>query len=239
MIHSDQNMNKPRLNILLIEDNIALAKQICRFMEGLNWRVYYSEKGTHGITLALENTFDVIVLDLNLPDCDGLVVCEKIKKSQPRTTPILMLTARDAFEDKTKGFATGTDEYLTKPFDLRELALRCEALARRPQLHTDSTIQKGLLALDTRALSATWQGEPIKTTKLGFKILVELTKAYPYPVARSDLLQALWGDEPPESNALKSHMYTLRKSLDDVCTSPILKTISNIGYQLQGLEHDL
>ena len=231
-------MNRKPLHLLLIEDNQTLALQICRFIEGVGWHVDYSDTGLSGISLALNQTFDVIVLDLNLPDCDGLTVCEKIRNSQPRNTPILMLTARDAFEDKAKGFSVGADDYLTKPFDLRELVLRCEALARRTDLHTDYLIEKGQLKLDKRLSTVTWRGEPVKVTKLGFSILLELTVAYPYPVARSDLIQSLWGNEPPESNALKSHMYTLRKSLDNANVKVTLNTISNVGYQLTGLEHD-
>lgn len=229
-------MAKKTLSVLLVEDNLALAKQITRFLEGLGWFVDFADRGMQGVELALNHTFDVIILDLNLPDCDGLSVCDQIKKAQTRITPILMLTARDAFEDKAKGFAQGTDDYLTKPCDLRELAMRCEALARRPSLHSDTTLVKGALSIDTRAVTVSWNNTPVKVTKVGFKILHQLMESYPYPVARSDLISALWGDEPPESNALKSHMYSLRKSLERVSECAVLKTISNIGYQLQGLD---
>lgn len=225
------------LSILLIEDNLALAKQVTRFVEGLGWHVDFADKGNQGITLATENIYDVIVLDLNLPDCDGLTVCQKIKQSQQRVTPILMLTARDAFEDKAKGFMSGTDDYLTKPCDLRELVFRCQALARRPQLHTNTVIEKGGLTLDTKAFSVEYNGSNIKVTKVGFQILYELVKAYPNPVARSDLISTLWNNELPESNPLKSHMYNLRKALAQSSASLSLSTIGNIGYKLEGLNN--
>ena len=231
-------MAKKALSILLIEDNLALAGQICRFLEGLGWQVDFADKGKQGQELATNQLFDVIILDLNLPDCDGLQVCQNIRRQQTRITPILMLTARDAFEDKAKGFAKGTDDYLTKPCDLRELAMRCEALARRPALHSKTQLTKGHLNLDTRAFTVDWKDEPVKVTKIGFKILHKLTDAYPYPVARSDLMTQIWGDEPPESNPLKSHIYSLRKTLEKTSQRSLLKTISNIGYQLQGLEED-
>ena len=229
-------MSQQTLSVLLIEDNLALARQICHFLEGLGWQVDFTDKGQHGLTLALEHHFDVVLLDLNLPDCDGLTICQAIKQKQTRMTPILMLTARDAFEDKAKGFSKGTDDYLTKPFDLRELAMRCEALARRPRLHSDTMLKKGHLSLDSRTYSVTWNNKPVKTTKIGFKILYQLTDAYPYSVARSDLIAHLWGSQPPESNALKSHMYSLRKALHLASERTLLKTISNIGYQLEALE---
>lgn len=232
-------MTRKILSILLIEDNLALAKQICRFLEGVGWSIDYADRGQQGIALAESNQYDVIILDLNLPDCDGLQVCQRIKQKQKKITPILMLTARDAFEDKAKGFQQGTDDYLTKPCDLRELAMRCEALSRRPQLHSAVTLKKGNVELDLRAMSVLFSGKPVKTTKIGFKILHTLVAAYPYPVARSDLISAVWEGEPPESNALKAHMYNVRKSLEQVCNKPLLTTISNVGYKLEGLEDNV
>lgn len=232
-------MERNVLSVLLIEDNLALAKQICRFLEGVGWKIDYADRGLQGVVLAESNQYDVIILDLNLPDCDGLQVCQKIKQKQKKVTPVLMLTARDDFEDKAKGFKQGTDDYLTKPCDLRELAMRCEALSRRPQLHSPMQVQKGILELDLRGMSVLWRGKPVKTTKIGFKILHTLAEAYPYPVTRSDLMSAVWGSEPPESNALKAHMYNVRKSLEQVCNKPVLATISNVGYKLEGLEDDV
>ena len=228
-------MSDKPLSILLIEDNLALAKQVCRFLEGLGWQVDFADKGKQGIALATCNVYDVIVLDLNLPDCDGLTVCQHIKSAQQRITPILMLTARDAFEDKAKGFMSGTDDYLTKPCDLRELAFRCQALARRPTLHTNTVLQKGKLCLDTKAITASFDGEVIKLTKVGFQILHELANAYPSPVARSDLITTLYNGELPESNPLKSHIYNLRKALSQSDSSLSLATIGSIGYKLEGV----
>ncbi len=224
------------LSILLVEDNLAIARQIVSFLEGLRWQVDFAATGKQGIELALTHCFDVILLDLTLPDCDGLHVCQVIKTQASRLQPILMLTARDAFTDKAKGFAHGADDYLTKPFDLRELALRCQALARRPGLHTDNNLQCGLLALDKRLKQATWHGQPLILTSTGFRILQQLVAAYPYAVSRSELVAHLWRDEPPESNALKSHIYSLRKALQLCSGRNVLHTISNVGYQLKGIE---
>ncbi|MDT0629538.1 response regulator transcription factor [Alteromonas sp. W364] len=226
---------KTQMSVLLIEDNQAIATQIANFLENLGWLVDYSATGTQGVELALNHHFDVIILDLNLPDIDGLKVCTEVKKQAQVNVPILMLTARDAFEDKVKGFGQGADDYLTKPFDLRELVLRCEAMARRPKLHENTTITEGKLKIDKRAYEASWDGEVFKTTKVGFTLLQKLLEEYPYPVSRSELLQHVWGDEPPESNALKSHIYALRKAIDKMAGQQILHTISNIGYQLKAL----
>lgn len=224
------------MNILLIEDNHAIASQISVFLEAQGWEIDYAATGRQGVNLVLAHNFDVIILDLNLPDIDGLEVCEQIKQQDTSNTPILMLTARDAFEDKAKGFGKGADDYLTKPFDLRELALRCEAMKRRPMLHKESVIKRGKLRLDKKAIKAEWDGQPIKITKTGFHILSKLLDEYPYPVSRSELLQLLWGDEPPESNSLKTHMYELRKATQQVATQSLVLTISNIGYKLVELD---
>ena len=163
------------MHILLIEDNHAIAVQVTSFLEAQGWQLDYVATGEQGVELALSHHFDVIILDLNLPDIDGLEVSTKIKQQDVTNTPILMLTARDAFEDKAKGFGSGADDYLTKPFDLRELALRCEAMKRRPLLHRESIVQRGKLALDKKAFEARWDGQVIKTTKTGLVILTKVT----------------------------------------------------------------
>ena len=127
-------LSKSILNILLIEDNRVIAQQVTEFLSAHNWHIDYADNAKHGIQLACENIFDVILLDLNLPDMDGLEVCATIKSQAQVIPPILMLTARDSFADKAAGFKQGADDYLTKPYDLRELALRCQALARRSHL---------------------------------------------------------------------------------------------------------
>ncbi|MEH8019768.1 response regulator transcription factor [Rheinheimera metallidurans] len=220
------------MKILLIEDNVALANQLVNFMQGLGWLVDYAGTGQLGLQLALQHEFDVILLDLNLPDLDGLQVCQNLLASTDVRPPILMLTARDAFKDKASGFAAGADDYLTKPFDLRELALRCEALSRRRQLFVQHSIKIGPLALCRRQHQVWWHQQPITLTATGFHILQKLMEDHPYPSSRRDLIAAVWPTDQPESNTLKVHIYTLRKSLDAVIGRPLIHTISSVGYQL-------
>ena len=221
-----------KLCILLIEDNQSIARQLIEFLEGHKWSVDYSDNGTLGIKLALENEYDVILLDLNLPDIDGIDVCRQIKNEAMVNTPILMLTARDAFEDKARGFGEGADDYVTKPFELRELVLRCQALARRQQLHLEQQIRIGDLLIDKAQHQAQRQGQVLKLTGIGFKILTTLAEAYPQPVSRSSLIHKLWADEPPDSDALRSHIYSLRAALDKPFETAMLKTITNLGFKL-------
>ena len=225
-------MSNP-LTVLLIEDNLTIASQVCDFLEGVGWQVDHTVKGAQGIELALAQIYDVVVLDLNLPDIDGLEVCKSIKQQALTYLPILMLTARDAFEDKADGFGMGADDYVTKPFELRELVLRCSALARRNNLHNNKILRVGNLEVDTAKRTASRSGQVLQLTKIGFEILSVLAQAYPQPVTRSVLIHKVWADDPPDSDALRTHIFSLRSALDKPFNSPMLTTIINVGYKLE------
>lgn len=221
------------MKILLIEDHVELATQLGDFLGGLGWDIDYSTTGQQGINLALTNEYDLIILDLNLPDVDGIHVCKEIKSKSKFNIPVLMLTARDSFADKVKGFEFGADEYLTKPYDLRELALRCKVLTRRQELYQSNTISLGDLSLDLNEKKAFRLEQEIVLNKISFTILLMLAKAYPNPVSKSKIIHELWGDTPPETNSLKSHIYNLRMAIDKPFSKNIVKTIVNVGYKLE------
>ena len=225
-------MHRGALTILVVEDHSTIARQIVGFLEGLKWQTDHAATGALAIGLATREAYDVVLLDLNLPDLDGLEVCRAIKARAPRNVPVLMLTARDAFEDKARGFNEGADDYLTKPFDLRELALRCEALARRGQLRVDQEMRVGPLTLLSREKRALHDGAPLALTLVGFRILSMLCGAYPQAVSRSALMHELWGANPPDSDALKSHIYALRKQLELAGAGNMITTIPQLGYRL-------
>jgi DNA-binding response OmpR family regulator len=225
-------MHASPLSILLVEDHLPIARQVTEFLEGLGWRIDYASSGTMAIGLARRETYDVVVLDLNLPDIDGLQVCREIKAHAATNVPVLMLTARDAYEDKARGFKEGADDYLCKPFDLRELVLRCEAMARRSQLHVRQQMQVGPLLLMTKEMQAAYGSKPLALTQTGFKILLLLCQHHPHAVSRSALIQHVWGASPPDSDALKSHIYQLRKQLEQTTGRKILTTIHQLGYRL-------
>jgi DNA-binding response OmpR family regulator len=225
-------MTRSPLTILVVEDHPTIARQIVEFLDGLKWHTDHAATGALAIDLATRETYDVVLLDLNLPDLDGLEVCRAIKERAPRNVPVLMLTARDAFEDKARGFNGGADDYMTKPFDLRELALRCEALARRGQLHVSQELKIGPLTLLPREKRALYNGTPIALTHAGFTVLFTMCATYPQAVSRSALMHQLWGANPPDSDALKSHIYGLRKQLELVSNLKMIVTIPQLGYRL-------
>ncbi|MEM9304244.1 MAG: response regulator transcription factor, partial [Pseudomonadota bacterium] len=150
-----------------------------------------------------------------------------------RHLPILMLTARDTLDDKIVGFEAGADDYLTKPFALEELLLRCHALGRRHQLHRDDVLAIGDLAIDRRLRTATRAGQPLALNHTPFDILVALAEAHPAVMTRSELTDRIWGDDPPTSDALATHIYSLRQALDRPFDSPMLKTLHGVGFRLE------
>lgn len=221
------------LQILLVEDQLNIAKNIAEYLEGKGHVLDFAQNGTQGLELALESYYDVIILDLNLPGMDGLAICQNLRDKAERHIPILMLTARDSIEDKVTGFEVGTDDYLTKPFSLQELEVRCLALSRRHMLQTKDVLELGPLAIDRKRKTASREGKPLDLSSMGLKILTILAEAYPQVVSRTELSHKLWGDEPTESDAMRSHIYQLRGVLDKPFDFPVLKTVFGVGFALE------
>lgn len=228
----------PPLHILLIEDQLDIAGNIAEYLEQQGHVVDFASHGRQGLALALEQSFDLLILDLNLPGLDGIQLCQQLREQAERHIPVLMLTARDSLDDKLNGFAVGADDYLTKPFSLQELEVRCVALSRRHLLNTSSNIELGPLRIDRQARTATRNGNALNLHTMGFRILSVLVEAYPQVVSRSELTRKLWGDEPTESDALRSHIYQLRTVLDKPFTYPLLKTVHGVGFTLAPQDED-
>lgn len=221
-----------QLNVLLVEDQLSLAQNIADYMETKGHVFDFASSGIQGLGLALAHHYDLIVLDLNLPAMDGLEVCRQLREKSERHIPILMLTARDSIEDKIIGFGVGADDYLTKPFQLQELEVRCLALSRRHLLQTSHTLTVGPLTIDRKRKQVKRDGQEINLHAIGFQILTILAEEYPQTVSRSHLLQKIWGDEPTESDSIRSHVYQLRNALDKPFSYPIIKTLHGVGFTL-------
>lgn len=220
------------LKLLLIEDHRDLAKNIGDFFEQLGYIMDFAETGTRGINLSLSNYYDVIILDLMLPGMDGLQVCQQLRREAERHIPVLMLTARDTLQDKVTGFQHGADDYLTKPFALEELHMRCLALSKRNQLHKSHIITLGELTIDTQRQLVTRQNIPIELNTMSYRILVLLAEAHPRVLTRSELSEKLWGDDITESDSLRSHIYYLRQALDKPFEKALIRTVHGVGFAL-------
>lgn len=221
------------LQVLLVEDQLSIAGNIADYMEQKGHVFDFATNGVQGLDLALQSYFDLIILDLNLPSMDGLEVCRQIRQKAERHIPILMLTARDSIDDKVSGFNVGADDYLTKPFSLQELEVRCLALSRRHFMQSTSALEIGPLKIDRQRKTITRDGQPLALSTMGYKIVTVLAEAYPQVVSRSELSHKLWGDEPTESDAMRSHIYQLRGVLDKPFAYPILKTVFGVGFTLE------
>lgn len=222
------------MRILIVEDNPDILANLYGFLEPKGYAVDSARNGYGGLALASENNYDVIVLDVMLPGLSGLELCQKLRTELSSATPVLMLTARDSLHDKVLGFGSGADDYLVKPFSLVELDVRLKALARRAggQHAFSRVLRFGPLVFDPDQQQASRDGVRIALTKTGYVLLRSLMAAAPRIVPREALEQAVWGEDRPESDALRTHIHALRQALDKPFAWPMVHTIAGVGYKL-------
>ncbi len=220
------------MRILVVEDNLDIQANIADYLEK-DFTLDFAYSGDQGLELALANEYDVIVLDLMLPGKNGLEVCKAYRKAAGLQAPIIMLTARDTIDDKEAGFAVGADDYLVKPFSLRELRMRVEALARRPKARQCLRLSYAGLVLDKEKSVVTANGKTAVLLDKECTILALLIEGAPDIVSSVNISYTLWGEDPPESGALRTHIYNLRKVLADMGYHHFLKTFRGKGYALQ------
>ena len=220
------------LRILVIEDHEDVAANVGDFLEERGHSVDFAHDGVVGLHLAVTQEFDVIILDIGLPGIDGLTLCSRLRRDARQDVPILMLTARDTLPEKVEGFEAGADDYLVKPFALLELAVRVEALARRGRSAAREVLRVADLELDNERVHVERAGRPIELNPTCFRILKILMEASPRLVKKGDLERLLWGDLPPDSDSLRSHIYTLRRLVDKPFDRALIHTVHGVGYRL-------
>lgn len=220
------------MHILVVEDNALLAHNLADGLERAGHSADFAASGPLGLQLALGSAYDVILLDLGLPGIDGLEVCRRLRLQAARRVPVLMLTARDTLADKLTGFDSGADDYLVKPFAMEELLARCQVLARRHTLHQDTVLAIGGLRIDRATRSVARDGAALDLAPAGYQIVLALAEAHPRVMTRSELTRALWGEEPPDSDALRTHLYQLRQKLDKPFARALLVTVHGVGFRL-------
>ena len=225
-------MTAERLRILVIEDSLPLRSSMAALFESRGILADFAADGRTGLQLALAEPPDVLVLDLGLPGLDGLQVCTRLRAQADRHVPVLMLTARDALDDKLRGFDAGADDYLVKPFAGEELLARCLVLARRNRIGEAHLLCIGTLRIDRQAGQASREGRVLDLQQTPLRILIALAEAWPRTLTRSELVQRLWGDDPPQSDPLRSHLYLLRQALDKPFPVAMLRTVHGVGFKL-------
>ena len=227
------------MRILVIEDNRDILANVLDYLQLKGYSVDCAQDGLSGLHLATTAHYDLIVLDIMLPGADGYQVCKRLREDARSEVPILMLTARDALEDRLTGLRSGADDYLIKPFALSELVARIEAILRRSQGGKKRQLKVSDLVYDLDTLDITRADQPLKLNPLAMKLLAILMQKSPSAVRREVLEEALWGDNIPDSDSLRSHIHQLRQIIDKPFPTPLLHTLHGIGYRLAEKNHDL
>jgi DNA-binding response OmpR family regulator len=220
-------------SLLLVEDHRDIAEMVHGYLESRGYSVDYAADGVTGLHLAVSNDYDAIILDLMLPGMDGVTLCRKFRTEARNDTPVLMLTARDTLDDKIVGLDAGADDYLVKPFAIQELDARLRAMLRRRRGEVAPELLKVAdLTVDTGTFTVQRAGQILNLTPIALRLLIMLMRASPRVVSRQDLEREIWGDILPDSDTLRSHLYTLRKAIDKPFEKPLLHTIPSLGYRV-------
>jgi DNA-binding response OmpR family regulator len=219
------------LRILLIEDQRDIAANIWDYLEHHGFVMDHAADGAKGLRMAMDGAYDVIVLDLGLPKMDGLDLCKALREAH-RDTPVLMLTARDTLDDKLAGFAQGADDYVVKPFAMKELEARIRALHRRGRLQKGELLRAGDLALDPVNMTVTRAGQALTVTRAGFQLLEALMRQAPHLVRHAELAHALWGEAGGDIATLHTHLSVLRSIIDRPFDTKLLHTVHGFGYRI-------
>jgi DNA-binding response OmpR family regulator len=221
-------------SVLVVDDEEAIAEAVRARLENEGYRVLVAYDGPEAIRLHAEHHPDMVVLDLMLPGMDGLEVCKAIQHD--RWTPVLMLTARTEEADKVAGFAVGADDYLTKPFSLRELAARVKAILRRAErirsAPDERPIERDGLSVDAQRRRVTVDGEEIGLTPLEFEILYALAREPGVVLSRDQLMDRVWGyRDYAGGRVVDSHVARIRRKLGEDGNDPrFIRTVHGVGY---------
>lgn len=216
------------MRVLLVEDDPTLSAQLAEELGAAGYVVEATDNGVDAHYLGDEEPFDAVVLDLGLPQMDGLTVLKRWRAAG-RSMPVLVLTARDAWHEKVDGIDAGADDYLTKPFHMEELLARVRALIRRASGHASAEIRCGAVVLDTRSGRVTREGRALTLTSHEFRVLDYLMHHQDEVVSRSVLTEHIYAQEfDRDSNTIEVFIARLRKKLPP----ELIKTVRGLGYKL-------
>ncbi|RYY43370.1 MAG: response regulator transcription factor [Sphingomonadales bacterium] len=216
------------MRLLIVEDEPTLGQQLKNALEGAGYAVDLATDGEEGHYLGSNEQYDAVILDLGLPEIDGLTVLDRWRK-EGKTTPVLVLTARDSWSDKVAGLDAGADDYVAKPFQTEELIARLRALIRRASGNASAELIAGDIRLDTRSGKVTKAGEPVKLTAQEYKLLSYLLHHKGKVVSRTELIDHIYDqDFDRDSNTIEVFVTRIRKKLG----ADTITTIRGLGYSL-------
>ncbi|PZV16282.1 MAG: DNA-binding response regulator [Leptolyngbya sp.] len=220
------------MRILLVDDEVEMADPLSRLLMREGYEVEVAYEGDRGNQLAQTNQYDLLILDWMLPQKTGLEMCRAMR-SQGNMTPVLFLTAKDTVDDRVQGLDAGADDYLVKPFELRELLARVRALLRRPTTLESSTrrLQVGDLELDPENQLAYRGNREIELSEKETQLLAYLMRSPNQLLTHEQIYQQVWGDEKPTSNTLAAQIRLLRRKIERDKESPLISTVYGKGYR--------
>ena len=220
------------MKVLIIEDDEVIVKPLKKILENAKFEVDTAPDGKMGLYLIDLNSYDCIVLDLNLPEIDGITVAKKLRNAE-NTVPIIMLTARSQMYDKLEGFSVGTDDYMTKPFESKELIARIHSLIKRSSINKVEKLEMQDCNLVPESNTVTTsKGEKIELSNKETGLLEYLLRNKGKIISSEELLSHVWDSNADEfSDTIKTHIKTLRKKIDP--DKKIIKTIKGKGYVIE------
>jgi DNA-binding response OmpR family regulator len=219
--------------ILLVEDEPELSSVICEWLRDENHLVETADAGEQALDLLNKNVYDMAILDIMLPGLNGIEVCRQFRATGG-SIPVLMLTARASILDKEAGLDAGADDYLTKPFNLRELSARVRALLRRPATQPVTSFTIGNLSLDRRTCKVTRDGEEIALHPKEFGLLEFLMRNAGQVFNAEQLIDRIWGsDSNIVSDTVRTHIKTLRKKIDVPGEPSLIQNVRGLGYKIE------
>lgn len=221
------------MRVLVVDDETRLAGLVRRGLADEGYAVDVAVSGEDALDLAAAGVYDAIVLDVMLPGLDGLEVCRRLRRRRD-TTPILLLTARDAVDDRVSGLDAGADDYLIKPFALKELLARLRAITRRPAEAHDPVLRAGAIRLDP-ATRRVWRDDAeVELSNKEFRILEYLMRNRHLVLTRTMIADRVWDyDFPSVTNVIDVHIRSLRRKLGDPYPGGVIETVRGVGYRLR------
>lgn len=215
----------------MAEDDPVIAEHVAKALEADGHRVDCESNGEDALAAAAAGIYGLVVLDVMMPGANGLEVAKQLRQTGD-TTPILMLTARDAITDRVRGLESGADDYLIKPFDVRELRARVRALLRRESVHRSGVIEVSDLQIDTRRKTVKRAGKDLVLTSREYELLESLARNEGRILTRTMILETVWGDESLLENTVNYHVAELRKKVDGPFADKLIHTVHGLGYRL-------
>lgn len=219
------------MRILLVEDDRPLGEGICTALKPEGYTVDWLQDGASALHALTHESFDLLVLDLGLPRMDGLELLGRLRAAG-QGVPALILTARDATGDRIAGLDAGADDYLVKPFALRELEARIRVLSRKGNAPEGGLVRRMGLEFDPRSQTVRREGREASLTRTQTRLLECLLRESPRVVEHSRLVRAAWGTEGGDPANLHTHIHGLRQAIDKPFAKPLLHTVHGIGYRL-------